>query len=142
MNTKNDKKSRKFFVIMVAAMILLAVGGLYLEISKENAREEAEVVANQFADAYFSGDIDGLKMHLAESCSQEAECYQPNAGEPLDVEIVRAKGMQSIKIHNMWSGCHLSVEFLAANDDSLTYLEMDFVREKSGWKIKSYALEK
>lgn len=142
MKIKNGKKNRKIFGIMVTALILLVVGGLYLEISKENARKEAEAVANQFADAYFSGDIDGLKMHLAKSYSNEVECYQPNAGEPSDVEIVRVKGLQSIKIHNMRTSCHISVKFFAAYDDSLTYLEMDIVREKSGWKIKNYALEK
>lgn len=142
MKEKKDRKNGKMIAVTMAAVILLAAGFIFIEKSVNHAREQAETVASRFADAYFSGNMDGVRMYLAKSYTQDAECYQPNEGESADVEIIRVKGLQNIKIHNMRTGCHISVEFRAVYEDSLTYLEMDIVREKSGWKIASYGLEK
>ncbi len=109
---------------------------------KKKHNKKAGIVAQQFSKAYFSGDIDGVKALLAKSYTGEPECYQPNRGEFDEVEIVRVKGIENINLFNMGKTCHFSVECVLVNDDSLSYLETDIVREKSGWRIESYGLEK
>lgn len=74
---------------------------------------------------------------------EDMECYHPpKEGESSDVEIMQVKGLQNITIFNMRKFGRISVEFRAVYEDSLTYLEMNIIREKSGWKIISYGLEK
>lgn len=138
---KNDRKYGMVLAV-IGFVILLIVADAFIEKRNDKVREEAKAVADRFSDAYFSGNIDGIKEYLAESFSGELECYHPNEGESAEVEIIQVKGLQNINIFNMRKSCHISVEFRAVYEDSLTYLETDIVREKSDWKIKSYGLEK
>lgn len=141
MKKKNDRRYGAVLAV-IGFVILLIVAGVFIEKRNDEVREEAKAVADQFSDAYFSGNIDGVKAFLAKSFGGELECYHPNEGESAEVEIIQVKGLQNINIFNMRKSCHISVEFRAVYEDSLTYLETDIVREKSDWKIKSYGLEK
>lgn len=126
----------------IAFAILLLAAYVFIEKGNEKIRGEAKAVADAFSEAYFSGDVDGVKAYLADSFVGEAECYQPNEGESSEVEIMQVKGLQDINLFNMRKECHFSVEFRAVYEDSLTYLETGIVREKSEWKITWYGLEK
>lgn len=138
------KNNRKYGTVLalIAFVILLIAAVAFIEKRNDKVREEAKAAADQFSDAYFSGNIDGVKSYLAESFSGEPECYHPQEGESAEVEIIQVKGLQNINIFNMNKPCHISIEFCAAYEDSLTYVETDIVREKSCWKIKNYWLEK
>lgn len=136
------KENGKIFAVIVVILILLIVSFNFIKKSNYNVREEAKATAEQFADAYFTGNIDGVKAYLVESFMEDVECYHPNEGESADVEIMQVKGLQNITIFNKRKTCHISVEYLAVYEDSLSYLEMNIIREKSGWKIISYWLEK
>lgn len=141
MEQKKHRMYRLILVVVIIAILLLAAY-VFVEKGNEKIRGEAKVVADAFSEAYFSGDVDGVKAYLADSFVGEAECYQPNEGESAEVEIMQVKGLQDINLFNMRKECHFSVEFRAVYEDSLTYLETDIVREKSEWKIISYGLEK
>lgn len=141
MKKKNDRKYGMVLAV-IGFVILMIVACVFIEKGNDKVREEAKAIADRFSDAYFSGNIDGVKAYLAESFAGDLECYHPHEGESAEVEIIQVKGLQNINIFNMRNPCHFSVEFRAVYEDSLTYLETDVVREKSGWKIKSYGLEK
>lgn len=141
MEQKKHRMYRLILVVVIIAILLLAAY-VFVEKGNEKIRGEAKAVADAFSEAYFSGDMDGVKAYLADSFVGEAECYQPNEGESAEVEIMQVKGLQDINLFNMRKECHFSVEFRAVYEDSLTYLETDIVREKSEWKIISYGLEK
>lgn len=141
MKKKNDRRYGAVLAV-IGFVILLIVAGVFIEKRNDKVREEAKAVADQFSDAYFSGNIDGVKAYMAESFAGELECWRPNEGESAEVVIMQVKGLQNINIFNMRKSCHISVEFYPVYDDSLSYLETDIIREKSNWKIKNYAVEK
>lgn len=141
MKKKNDRRYGAVLAV-IGFVILLIVAGVFIEKRNDKVREEAKAVADQFSDAYFSGNIDEVKAYMAESFAGELECWRPNEGESAEVVIMQVKGLQNINIFNMRKSCHISVEFYPVYDDSLSYLETDIVREKSNWKIKNYSVEK
>ena len=93
---------------------------------------ELEDIMTVFCEAYFAGDEDTIKQYLAESFQGEIEIF--DMGEP---EIRGIKG-NSI----MDDKCLLYLEFRASGEDSLTYLDVNFIKENDDWKVSWFGLEK
>ena len=58
-----------------------------------------------------------------------------------DVQIMGIKGLSGVGADNS-TDCTVEVEFLPAQEDSLSYLFMTFEKDGTGWTIRSYGLEK
>lgn len=100
-----------------------------------------EVVISQFMDAYFSDDIDTIKLHLSQSYDWVIDTYAGFApGKP---EIDAIKGLDDV-VHNMayWGVIHPSVQFVTSPEsDSFVYLSMTLTWENNQWKVSEYGLE-
>ncbi len=111
--------------------------------------QEVKDIMVAFYTAYFDaeGEADKLQPYLSETFAYEVELYhdiEPNStiysADNLDVRVIKT---QSGDIRGaVGDECILSLEFRFPDEDSLTYLTTNFVRESSGWKITSYGLEK
>ena len=94
---------------------------------------ELEEIMTAFCEAYFAGDEDTIRQYLVKSLrDQKVTIF--DVGEP---EIRGIKG-NSI----MDDKCQLYLEFRASGEDSLTYLDVNFIKEDGDWKVSWYGLEK
>ena len=73
-----------------------------------------------------------------EMAKEVTEAYFQGA-EPVTINGI--KGMSNVQ-EEIGGKCTVQVEFLAAGEDSLTYLSMIFEKKETGWEISSYGLEK
>ncbi len=115
----------------------------------EEVPQEVKDIMVAFYTAYFDaeGDADKLQPYLSETFTYEVELYhdiEPNStiysADDLDIHVIKT---QSGDIRGVVGDeCILSLEFRFPDEDSLTYLTTNFVRESSGWKITFYGLEK
>ena len=100
-----------------------------------------EFTISQFMEAYFSDDVETIKLHLSQSYDWVIDTYAGFApGEP---EIDAIKGLDDV-VHDMayWGVIHPSVQFVASSDsDSFVYLSMTLTWEDSQWKVSFYGLE-
>ncbi len=100
-----------------------------------------EIVISQFMEAYFSDDIETIKLHLSQSYDWVIDTYAGFApGEP---EIDAIKGLDDV-VHNMayWGVIHPSVQFVTSSEsDSFVYLSMTLTWEDGQWKVSEYGLE-
>ena len=106
----------------------------------EDAKElESNMIA--FYTSYFHEDIDTMKQYLSESYEDEIELYADTgySGQPY---IKSMKGLDNQLHASIGDKCNLSLECRFLGDDSLTYLTVIFVKEKEGWKVDFYGLEK
>lgn len=95
-----------------------------------------------FYTAYFNKDIDTIEQCLAEDYQGNVS-FMSEVSSLDEVEILEIKGWgNAVNLGNIGDECELSLEFILPNEDSLTYLTVDFVKEDKGWKIRWYGLEK
>lgn len=87
------------------------------EVEKTEDRETVYDLAKDFTDTYFQEEYTG------------------------NVQIMGIKGLSGVGADNS-TDCTVEVEFLPAQEDSLSYLFMTFEKDKAEWKISSYGLEK
>lgn len=107
-----------------------------------NKNQELEDLMTQFYTAYFNKDIDTVEQCLAGDYQGNVS-FMSEVSSLEEVEIFDIKGWASAANKgNIGDECELSLEFILPNEDSRTYLTVDFVKEDTGWKIRWYGLEK
>ncbi len=100
-------------------------------------QQELASLAEAFSSAYFGGDLTALRSCLSSGYSGSYELYSGDA--PRDITV---KGAQNAADDSDGASYPLSVQFLAGDEDSYTYLSLETVRENGRWKVRSYGLEK
>lgn len=109
----------------------------------DGINQELENLMTLFYTAYFNKDIDTIEQYLTEGYQGDVSVVGSEIGSLEDVEIIEVKGWENaINKDSIGDKCELSLEFKYSNEDSYTYLTVDFIKEDSGWKITWYGLEK
>lgn len=87
-----------------------------------------------FSLYFFSGNTEELEKCLAEDCQNPAVCYEGETAGDITVKTIAP-----IEDDN-----HLfaSIQFIAGNEDSFSYLSMELINTEEGWKVLSYGVEK
>ena len=104
----------------------------------ENPETEEQILNNfleDFTRAYFYGTAEDVQPFLAADFQGPVEAYQ--GGEPSGIET-RLLFPQE----NDPSRYVASIQFIAGDEDSYTYLSIDLVNTDEGWKVAFYGLEK
>ena len=104
----------------------------------ENPETEDQILNNFLADftrAYFYGTAEDVQPFLSADFQGPVEAYQ--GGEPSGIET-RLLFPQE----NDPSRYVASIQFVAGDEDSYTYLSIDLVNTDEGWKVAFYGLEK
>ena len=104
----------------------------------ENPETEEQILNNfleDFVRAYFYGTAEDLRPYLSADFQGPVEAYQ--GGEPGGIET-RLLFPQE----NDPSRYVASIQFIAGEEDSYTYLSIDLVNTAEGWKVAFYGLEK
>ena len=104
----------------------------------ENPETEEQILNNfleDFVRAYFYGTAEDLRPYLSADFQGPVEAYQ--GGEPGGIET-RLLFPQE----NDPSRYVASIQFVAGDEDSYTYLSIDLVNTDAGWKVAFYGLEK
>ena len=106
----------------------------------EDAQELGKTVT-LFYTAYFNYDFETIRQCVADSYGDDIEVLD-DINSLDEVEVLGIKGLDSSMQSNIGDQCELSLEFLLPDEDSLTYLSVGFIKEDTGWKIRSCILEK
>ena len=104
----------------------------------ENPETEEQILNNfleDFTRAYFYGTAEDVQPFLAADFQGPVDAYQ--GGEPSAIET-RLLFPQE----NDPSRYVASIQFVAGDEDSYTYLSSDLVNTDEGWKVAFYGLEK
>ena len=104
----------------------------------ENPETEEQILNNfleDFTRSYFYGTAEDLQPYLSADFQGPVEAYQ--GGEPSGIET-RLLFPQE----NDPSRYVASIQFVAGDEDSYTYLAIDLVNTEDGWKVAFYGLEK
>ena len=104
----------------------------------ENPETEEQILNNfleDFTRAYFYGTAEDVQPFLAADFQGPVDAYQ--GGEPSGIET-RLLFPQE----NDPSRYVASIQFVAGDEDSYTYLSIDLVNTDAGWKVAFYGLEK
>lgn len=100
--------------------------------------QEMKGVAEKFAAAYFSGDMDTVQSCLTTPYEWEVEVYT-------GAETIRdftLKGLEDIGNEEVSSSKVISLEYKNnEQEDVFQYLTLEFVKQESGWKIQFYGME-
>lgn len=105
-------------------------------------REEIRGIIDEFATAYFGGNVDAVRKFLADTYEGGIGIYE-NAGTISDMTV---KGLSSgggkKKLENGVYTVSVALEFKDSNHaDMLLYLTLEFVKQEDGWKIQFYGME-
>ena len=104
----------------------------------ENPETEEQILNNfleDFTRAYFYGTVEDVQPYLSADFQGPVDAYQ--GGEPSAIET-RLLSPQE----NDPSRYVASIQFVAGDEDSYTYLSIDLVNTDAGWKVAFYGLEK
>ena len=104
----------------------------------ENPETEEQILNNfleDFVRTYFYGTAEDLRPYLSADFQGPVEAYQ--GGEPGGIET-RLLSPQE----NDPSRYVASIQFVAGDEDSYTYLSIDLVNTECGWRVDFYGLEK
>ena len=104
----------------------------------ENPETEEQILNNfleNFTRAYFYGTAEDVQPFLAADFQGPVDAYQ--GGEPSGIET-RLLFPQE----NDPSRYVASIQFVAGDEDSYTYLSIDLVNTEDGWRVDFYGLEK
>lgn len=96
--------------------------------------EDPASFVETFSLYFFSGNTEDLEKCLAEDCQNPAVCYEGETAGDITVKTIAP-----IEDDN-----HLfaSIQFIAGNEDSFSYLSMELINTEEGWKVLSYGVEK
>lgn len=112
-----------------------------LQTSEENLSADAKEIndiAEKFAAAYFSGDLDTVKSCLTTPYEWDIEVYMGT--ETISNQTL--KGLTDIGENEIGSIKVISLEYRNNEQDTFQYLTLEFVKQKDGWKIQFYGIEK
>ena len=104
----------------------------------ETPETEEQILNNfleDFTRAYFYGTAEDLRPYLTADFQGPVDAYQ--GGEPSGNEtrlLVPQEDDPSRYI--------ASIQFVAGDEDSYTYLSLELVNTEEGWKVSFYGLEK
>lgn len=104
----------------------------------ENPETEEQILNSfleDFAQAYFYGTAEDLRPYLTGDFQDSVEAYQ--GGEPSAIEIRLLSPQENDPIRYT-----ASIQFIAGDEDSYTYLSLDLVDTEEGWRVAFYGLEK
>lgn len=90
--------------------------------------------AGAFAKAYFTGDSEALRAHMAAG-SAAADRYTDGT---VELSEVRYQGLQHVSEED--GSCTVSLAF-PGPDDALRYLTVELRKEGESWKVSFYGLE-
>lgn len=100
--------------------------------------QEVKGIAEKFAAAYFSGDMDTVQSCLTTPYEWDIEAY---AGTEVISEFT-LKGLNDIGKEEAGSSKVISLEYKNnEQEDVFQYLTLEFVKQESGWKIQFYGME-
>lgn len=113
------------------------------EVEETEDRKIVYEVAKEVTKAYFQDDQETIKKYLAEDYMENLYTYL-DSGIPYEAEAVTIYGIKGLSGvgDEIGESYTVQVEFLPAEDDSMFYLFMDFVKQECGWRISGYGLEK
>ncbi len=101
-------------------------------------RQKIENIVDEFATAYFDGNIDVMQKFLASTYEGEIDIYE-STGTISDLTV---KGLSNVEQKKIYKGkCAVSLEFKDSNYENMFYLTFEFIRQEDGWKIQSYGME-
>lgn len=104
----------------------------------ENPETEEQILNNfleDFVRAYFYGTAEDVRPFLSADYQGPVDCYQGE--EPSGIETRLSAPMESDP-----SRYTASIQFIAGDEDSYTFLTLDLVNGGDGWKVAGYGLEK
>lgn len=104
----------------------------------ENPETEEQILNNfleDFTRAYFYGTAEDVQPFLAADFQGPVEAYQ--GGEPSGIETRLLFPQEDDPSRYV-----ASIQFVAGDEDSYTYLSIDLVNTDAGWKVAFYGLEK
>ena len=104
----------------------------------ENPETEEQILNNfleDFTRAYFYGTAEDVQPYLAADFQGAVDAYQ--GGEPSGIETRLLFPQEDDPSRYV-----ASIQFVAGDEDSYTYLSIDLVNTAEGWKVAFYGLEK
>ena len=104
----------------------------------ENPETEEQILNNfleDFTRAYFYGTAEDVQPFLAADFQGPVDAYQ--GGEPSAIETRLLFPQEDDPSRYV-----ASIQFVAGDEDSYTYLSIDLVNTDEGWKVAFYGLEK
>ena len=104
----------------------------------ENPETEEQLLNNfleDFTRAYFYGTAEDVQPFLATDFQGSVEVYQ--GGEPSGIETRLLFPQEDDPSRYV-----ASIQFIAGEEDSYTYLAIDLLNTAEGWKVAFYGLEK
>lgn len=101
--------------------------------------QKIRATLENFAKAYFDGDVDAIQKFLASTYKGDVEIYE-GTGVISDLTVKGLSDTDEKKIEN--GTCTVSIEFRDSNyEDMFLYLTCILVKEQSEWKIQFYGIE-
>lgn len=104
----------------------------------ENPETEEQILNNfleDFTRAYFYGTAEDVQTYLSADFQGPVDAYQ--GGEPSGIETRLLFPQEDDPSRYV-----ASIQFVAGDEDSYTYLSIDLVNTDAGWKVAFYGLEK
>ena len=104
----------------------------------ENPETEEQILGNfleDFTRAYFYGTAEDLRPYLSADFQGPVDAYQ--GGEPSAIETRLLFPQENDPNRYV-----ASIQFVAGEEDSYTYLSLELVNTEEGWKVAFYGLEK
>lgn len=104
----------------------------------ETPETEEQILNNfleDFTRAYFYGTAEDLRPYLTADFQGPVDAYQ--GGEPSGIETRLLFPQEDDPSRYI-----ASIQFVAGDEDSYTYLSLELVNTEEGWKVSFYGLEK
>ena len=104
----------------------------------ENPETEEQILNNfleNFTRAYFYGTAEDVQTYLSADFQGPVDAYQ--GGEPSGIETRLLFPQEDDPSRYV-----ASIQFVAGDEDSYTYISIDLVNTDAGWKVAFYGLEK
>lgn len=100
--------------------------------------QEIESIAEEFATAYFNGDIDTIQNYLTVPYEWNIDVYTGTGV----ISEVNLKGLANIGEEETGNIKVVSLEYRDSSiGETLLYLTLEFIKQKEGWKIQFYGIE-
>lgn len=142
-----EQTPRKEFPVIADTFALSIVADDEKNNSSDNVSEYLEAedcqeirnIVDEFAAAYFDGNIDAMQKFLASTYEEEIDLYE-STGTISDLTVKGLSDADEKKIEN--GRCIVSLEFRDSSyEDMFLYLTFEFIKQESSWKIQSYGVE-
>lgn len=100
--------------------------------------QEVKRIAENFLEAYFSGNTETIPNYLTNPYEWDIEAYTGTG----TISELTLKGLTNIDKEEIGSTQTISLEFRDSNyEDMFQYFTMEFVKQNDGWKIQFYGIE-